>query len=180
MSTSRFRSVDFGSSVCSRGRVYFQSNKVGIVVFDATNITANVRGSGFSPYVVELSWDPDIVAIDAFCTCPHYAKEQLCKHIWAVLLKADTLGWPATGSRGIAVMHAGLYEPPDNDRYDEDEYADDSFDTHGVTQYLSVAAPPPTTPDVEIRGGQNQQRFALKNRHQNQCLWGTTTSLVRD
>jgi uncharacterized Zn finger protein len=68
----------------ARGRGYFDSASVDNLIWRDGVLTADVQGSEYEPYRVEISCDEDGVNY-ADCTCP-YDQGGDCKHIVAVLL----------------------------------------------------------------------------------------------
>lgn len=68
----------------ARGRDYFDSNSVDKLIWRDGVLTADVQGSEYAPYHVEISFDERRVGY-ADCTCP-YDQGGDCKHIIAVLL----------------------------------------------------------------------------------------------
>jgi superfamily II DNA or RNA helicase len=72
-----------------RGTAYFHAGRVTLLKRGAEMVTAAV--SGTKPYHVELTRRDRSLAVS--CTCPHFERDQqACKHIWATLLAASSLG----------------------------------------------------------------------------------------
>ncbi len=69
-----------------RGWDYYEHGHVEKVVWRDGTLRANVQGSAFEPYHVEIFFGDEGV-LDAYCTCP-YDWGGDCKHIVAVLLTA--------------------------------------------------------------------------------------------
>ncbi|HEX4150696.1 MAG TPA: DEAD/DEAH box helicase [Steroidobacteraceae bacterium] len=103
---------DFDRGIRDRGGNYFRSGCVRIGSASAFRIVATVSGS--SRYRVELNRDGR--KIHASCTCPYFDVD-LCKHIWAVILAAETQ--ELFQGKGLELVHAGEAD---------DDYPDDEFD----------------------------------------------------
>lgn len=67
-----------------RGEEYYRHNAVNNLVERGNQITAEVEGSNYEPYIISISFDEGGVT-DANCSCP-YDWGGWCKHIVAVLL----------------------------------------------------------------------------------------------
>jgi superfamily II DNA or RNA helicase len=76
------------SGSLSKGRHYFRSGAVLIDTASADRVEATVRGGG--RYSVAVFVDEAAVVVS--CTCPHYGDGNLCKHIWAAVLAAESKG----------------------------------------------------------------------------------------
>lgn len=68
----------------SRGEDYYATGAVAELVRRGDTVYAEVEGSSYEPYQVEITFDEDDID-DAYCTCP-YDWGGWCKHIVAVLL----------------------------------------------------------------------------------------------
>ncbi len=72
----------------SSGRVYLSKDKISSSQPSDTEVQAFIRGT--SPFKITLKCESiDSQFIVADCTCPSSKKGQLCKHIWAALLKTQ-------------------------------------------------------------------------------------------
>ncbi len=71
----------FDNIIKERGIDYYRTNKVINVLKDGNHYTAEVIGTSFEPYKVDIEFDDD--DIDLNCDCPY---EDYCKHEYAVLL----------------------------------------------------------------------------------------------
>ena len=125
---------------------------------ESSYVTANVKGSGASHYPVSLEWQASYRAIVAFCACPHFDSGELCKHIWATLLEAETHAWGKDFGPQGEVLH-GLLDTDlsaiVDDEDDEDEWQ--TFQRHQTDVYY------PAPPRVRKPG---DWRFALETvRH---------------
>ena len=74
------------SESLNKGRHYFRSGAVKIVKGSATSVVARVKGGFVYDVEIRLAAEEDTVVVS--CTCPHYEDLNICKHIWATLLKA--------------------------------------------------------------------------------------------
>ena len=79
---------DFPRALRQRGANYFRSGRVHIDSGSAQHVSASVRGT--EHYQVELARMRHVVR--ARCTCPYFYEEDMCKHVWAVILAADAEG----------------------------------------------------------------------------------------
>ncbi|MFH0907468.1 MAG: DEAD/DEAH box helicase [bacterium] len=91
MSTSFSIAVshNFEEGIRRRGNEYFRSRRVSLKNGSTDAVTATVHGHG--RYDIYLRWvDEDLIA---GCTCPYFHDVDLCKHVWAVVLAADSEGY---------------------------------------------------------------------------------------
>ena len=77
---------NFESHILDRGWQYMQAGAVSYLIKRDNEIDALVQGS--ECYNVHIRYDGHAVS-DAYCSCPYAAKGYWCKHIAAVLYKAD-------------------------------------------------------------------------------------------
>lgn len=87
----------FGSVIRSRGQAYFDGRLVSPIRmlsrppvpagFVSMAFEADVKGS--DRYRVGVALDTRARQLDLDCDCPFYEGGEFCKHIWAVLLRAD-------------------------------------------------------------------------------------------
>lgn len=112
-------SVDFDKRVRSRGRAYYDNRLVDIIEGGKDLVRAIVNGS--RAYDVAMRIDGRDLLVG--CTCPYYDND-LCKHIWAVLVAAERKGYlTGTGRPPFRLVMSD----PDLDEDDEDlpaEYED--------------------------------------------------------
>lgn len=102
----------------SRGHSYFLSGAVRSLTVENGIIQATVRGS--ESYTVWI--EPDGSLLRAACTCPYFIDRfEICKHIWAVILAAETQSVPLTAP-GVAPESVDL-EPLYPDEPDDDDEA---------------------------------------------------------
>ncbi len=113
---------DFGSAVQRRGADYFRSGRVRIESSSAWRVSATVRGT--ARYLVTLERKRDVVRVD--CSCPYF-EEDLCKHIWAVILAADAAG-ALRGDGHEGKLRAVPMEAYFEDDSDRDESIEGDFD----------------------------------------------------
>ncbi len=89
---------EFGAQVRVRGRRYQQSGRVEVVALNPGFFAAEVRGSGYNRYEVAIAANPEPLRKDeeqligAHCSCPHFARGEMCKHLFACLLELDAGG----------------------------------------------------------------------------------------
>ena len=74
----------------SKGLNYFRSGAVQIDSAVPDCVRATVRGGGRYSVVLYVHVDDEILA--ASCTCSHYNDVNICKHIWAAVLAAESKG----------------------------------------------------------------------------------------
>ena len=86
--STRFGSV-FTENVKKRGVTYKNTGRVSITKRGSSSVRARIRGT--EVYQVEVTIRPDGLFMS--CTCPYYEDElEPCKHIWATILKAESIG----------------------------------------------------------------------------------------
>ena len=78
----------FRQHILDRGIQYFEDGYVSDFVYSNSGITASVSGSDI--YDVEITLDGEDV-LDMYCSCPHAASGNNCKHMAAVLFKFEEL-----------------------------------------------------------------------------------------
>tara|TARA_B100000809_G_scaffold185474_1_gene183560 strand:- start:1077 stop:4454 length:3378 start_codon:yes stop_codon:yes gene_type:complete len=106
----------FDSNARSRGRRFFQQQRIRIVHQGELTLLAAVDGNS-DDYRVKLDWSevPDS-DMETHCTCPRFDSGYLCKHIWATLLEMEAKG---IGQRAPGTSAVGVAEP------DEETFADE-------------------------------------------------------
>lgn len=127
----------------NKGRNYFHTGRVEIDLVSAARVTATVRGGGL--YSVVLDVDMDEGTVVASCTCPHYQDINLCKHIWATLLAAESKGLLAQIEQiddpfiETEIEHKEFDEDADlldeDDSNEEDDLSDDFASRPDRNQY---------------------------------------------
>jgi hypothetical protein len=137
-------------TVRDRGRDYFWARAVTIHAGDAWSVDATVQGT--RPYEVSLSREGP--AITAWCTCPYCEDNlQVCKHIWATLLAAESQGY-LQGDDGRPPQYLEVAgeddEWADDDDYLDDDWADD-------TERVSVRPPTPARPKSSSRSRKSRK-----------------------
>lgn len=78
----------FRQHILDRGIQYFEDGYVSDFVYSNNGITATVNGS--DAYDVEITLDGEDV-LDMYCSCPHAAGGNNCKHMAAVLFKFEEM-----------------------------------------------------------------------------------------
>lgn len=124
----------FSRTVRARGQEYVRQRAVVMDRGDAWHLRAYVLGTG--KYQVDLVRDRDFHDVSVWCTCPFAGRGEACKHLWAVILTAETqqlLG--GDGRRRVSDLHlqplptAGRAATgPDDDGDEEDGEDDDSLE----------------------------------------------------
>ncbi len=76
----------FDPKVRQRGAEYFESNSVYLDWRDETSAEFTVYGSDY--YDVDIDWSKP-GAVEMSCSCPYFEDHDICKHLWAALLKLD-------------------------------------------------------------------------------------------
>ncbi len=116
---------EFSSEIRTRGNEYFRQGKVKVINGSPWNLEAEVHGT--SKYKVRLWREGNDISVR--CTCPYY-ENGLCKHLWAVLLTADSENYLQGGSGGAGRLTL-IEESPEEDSFDyfsEDDDEDDDED----------------------------------------------------
>ena len=86
---------NFDPSVRTRGFHYYRERQVQLCDSPRNELHAVVQGGG--NYQVFLDWGFSREQLAVCCTCPYYADKGFCKHIWATILAADSIGARPTG-----------------------------------------------------------------------------------
>jgi hypothetical protein len=115
MKLSNLLSTHFENHVRLRGSGYYHSGAVRIKSGSETAVDARVTGA--REYRVELTWDGK--QLNVRCSCPYFDSSGPCKHLWAVVLAAEALGYlaDATGSKGKLVINDDLFDAETMDGY---------------------------------------------------------------
>jgi len=108
---------EFEPQVRKRGQSYASSGLVRHLRVHDCGIDAEVHGAETYSVVIEPEFEPDRWDLLALCTCP-YAETAPCKHVWAVLLKAER---EAIAQWGGLPKHARLF-------IDDEEFAEAAED----------------------------------------------------
>ncbi|HKP85304.1 MAG TPA: DEAD/DEAH box helicase [Blastocatellia bacterium] len=163
--TVKFSSL-IDSAVRSRGRSYFSQGLVRITHGDESLVEATVRGT--RNYRVMLSIEGNNFTVS--CTCPYYAGGDICKHIWATMLAAESRGYlfgpdyePKRLRMGDQDDDDDDYDDDDDDYYDEDDYHDDDDEPEARMIRSSVASPASSARPQSNPSGWRQQ-FAHVSR----------------
>ena len=113
----------------------------------STNLPPKFRARGAALYTVDMEWLPGDSSLITRCTCPHFVKGSLCKHIWATLLEAEDVGWAAGASRETNVLHevldAGRSIALDDEADYEEEDEDDDDSDYDYPDHPSAHLPTP-------------------------------------
>jgi superfamily II DNA or RNA helicase len=106
------------SGSLNKGRTYFRTGAVTIQSGSPDRVSAIVKGGG--TYTVVVYTDMAENAVVGSCTCPFYDDGNICKHIWAVVLSAE--------SKGHLKQIAGMVNPYIETECEHDEEVVDEFD----------------------------------------------------
>jgi uncharacterized Zn finger protein len=68
-----------------RGFEYYYQRRVNVT--DGSEAELNARVTGSREYSVRFEWLNDEKVLLANCDCPHASDGQLCKHLWATILR---------------------------------------------------------------------------------------------
>ena len=143
MSLSTRLAGEFDAAIQQRGRTYFLQGRVRILSGNASDVEARVRGS--RNYDVDLNFAPADGVLSAWCDCPYFESDGRCKHVWATILEADTLGHlSAADAARKLILDCGDFDPDEDPDYmDEDEEEDPFSPTPPVVAVPQLAAPKP-------------------------------------
>jgi superfamily II DNA or RNA helicase len=84
----------FDESILERGDAYYEQGRVGDLTADGAAVDAEVRGKNGTRYDVRAEM-VDGELVELACDCPHAARLEACKHMWALVLAIDARGWGA-------------------------------------------------------------------------------------
>lgn len=122
MSISERCASNFSTNSRQRGASYANNGHVTLEQFDANRVEAFVRGS-HDDYTVQLERDArNDKVLHVQCECPHFDDGNICKHIWATMLKSEQSDAPLSvpGSKRINLIPQ--YRP---DGDEDDQFWDD-------------------------------------------------------
>jgi len=114
---------EFSSEIRTGGNEYFRQGKVKVINGSPWNLEAEVQGT--SKYKVRLWREGNEISVR--CSCPNYEANGLCKHLWAVLLTADSENYLQGGSGGAGRLIL-IEDSPEEASYDYFEDDDDDDD----------------------------------------------------
>ena len=82
---------DASTAIRKRGRRYFEDNRVSALAIRAGGVSATVEGESRYRVNIDAAHEPEMsIGLLASCNCPYYAdRGEICKHIWATILKID-------------------------------------------------------------------------------------------
>lgn len=134
MNISKLHQDKFPSVIKARGSCYFAEDRVQIIEDEPYSLRALVSGSGKSKYFVDFLIDEEnernFLIVD--CDCPYSEGGDLCKHIWATMVKVDTTKTIfSTGKEEYGLVHSNRADPWDGsygtyvEEEDDDEVSDD-------------------------------------------------------
>ena len=116
-------SHNFMSGTRSKGRTYFEQGRVRLVHRDSKVLDLTVSGSSPRPYKVYLNFEsvPKDEVVEVSCSCPLFRGGDLCKHVWAGVLFADSIGFAVPGRGILEVDCLDLDEEADEDELAVDD-----------------------------------------------------------
>ncbi len=122
----------FRSPIRQRGRAYQRGGFVALDEVRRERVTADVLGSAPIPYRVELRPIAEArrTGLGASCTCPHFARGEACKHVFATILELDAEGirlpdLERSAARRLSLIDLDLEGGED---FDLDDDFDEAFD----------------------------------------------------
>lgn len=181
--TAKFSSL-IDSAIRSRGRSYFSQGLVRIARGDEQVVEATVRGSRSYRVTLLIKGRDFIVS----CTCPYYLDTDICKHIWATMLAAESRGYLfGSGPEPNRLRMADEEGEEADDFYDEEDYYDDDddYDDEDDERLIRAAAQPPNylAPIQAKRAGWKQQFAYISQAMQSinaqqTSAWGSRRELL--
>lgn len=105
----------FGQQERRKGEDFVRKDLVVISSASDTNVSAFIKGSS----ACRVSLTADQVAaptLSTNCTCPQARKGELCKHVWAVLLKLEEKGADFLEGKSEVLAPGQQSSPADNAR----------------------------------------------------------------
>ena len=137
MNISKLHQDKFPSVIKARGTSYYAEDRVQIIEDEPYSLRALVSGSGGSKYFVDFLIDEEngrnFLIVD--CDCPYSEGGDLCKHIWATMVKVDTTKTTfSTGKEEYGLVHSNSTDPWDGsygtylEEEDDDENEEDDDD----------------------------------------------------
>lgn len=157
---------DFSSAVRAKGNAYARSRRVRVLTSKPDRAEFSVRGSDYDPYTILLGIVPP-GTLQAACSCPYADDGQLCKHIWAALIHAESQGTPVLRSQPTSTRWRDFDELdkelfPDGDTFleydvDEDDYDtdEDVFEPMGSQPASRLPSPQPSQPVARWKSALN-------------------------
>ncbi|MFP4165019.1 MAG: SNF2-related protein [Chitinispirillaceae bacterium] len=116
----------FDPRIMQRGEDIFLSDRIGTISHKGNEVKAKVYGSAV--YEVRLHLVENRLTVS--CECHYYDRTNLCKHIFAVILKAESRGLLKPASH---ITEVDIFESNYED-FDEDVYGEDSGGTYKETE----------------------------------------------
>ena len=116
----------FSSKVRQKGAHYAEDDSVQLMTSNSRVVLAEVMGSVGHDYAVLLKRE-DSRTLLSYCSCPHFAEGNFCKHLWAVILNCQSHKLPATmsGSGHLQII-------PEYEEFIDESDLDDDDDDFGV------------------------------------------------
>ncbi|MCP4886448.1 MAG: hypothetical protein GY904_07525, partial [Planctomycetaceae bacterium] len=91
----------FSREIIFRGEEYYNHGAVDVAAVGLNRVAAIVEGSGGDYHVVTDWSESGVVSVS--CSCPHFGRGFLCKHLWATVLEVDEMG-SANHLQGASVV----------------------------------------------------------------------------
>ncbi|MCC7083874.1 MAG: SWIM zinc finger family protein, partial [Pirellulales bacterium] len=135
----------------SKGQAYFQVGAVRRIHVHPTSLSASVIGT--RSYQVVLNWSQALSRhiLQVACSCPRFADMGICKHIAAMLLKADEQGFDqrVPGGFPLTVIDFEELDTADDDQLDDEDDGDDRRDEE--VNFPGMTVHPQHSVDTERR-----------------------------
>ena len=130
----------------AKGQDYFRSGAVQMEDFSADHVEATVRGGEWYSVILDLIVAEETLV--ASCTCPHYEDINLCKHIWATVIAAESEGHLQHIAQMAAPSIETEIEYDGGLNLDEAEFGDDDDKeyrpgSYPANSWRSAPKPPP-------------------------------------
>lgn len=121
MSISERCASNFSANSRKRGASYANNGHVSLEQCDSNRVEAFVHGS-YGDYTVQIERDAQNEnVLHVQCECPHFDDGNICKHIWATMLKSERSDAPLSvpGSKRIKLIPH--YRPNEDDHFWDDD-----------------------------------------------------------
>jgi superfamily II DNA or RNA helicase len=79
---------DASAAVRKKGQAYYRAGRVGQLLYTQDTVLTTVQGtSSYKVAIGAVDESTSDVSLSALCTCPYFESGEICKHIWATVLK---------------------------------------------------------------------------------------------
>ena len=102
-----------------RGEDYYRGGVVRDLEGGPSFVRANVQGTRL--YDVAIDYDPELQVLEGSCTCPFFAENGACKHLWAVLLASEREGLLSAAAKDRCTLLVDVEPEDDPNPLDDDE-----------------------------------------------------------